>query len=534
MLKRLHRLIGSFVFTLAFSSLSLSAWPEGSYIRDQEPDFLTFEELKKLSENPNPGGRLSTKLERFWKTPIINNEAWYHGIRPQQWLQPKLGPILTIATWNIEKSINVEDAIKVFSSPADFGRIVNVAEVEQGSEEFKHILRQRQRLAQAEILVLQEMDIGHPRSDYLNAAAEMAKTLNMNYAYGAEQLEIDPLYLGTEKVHNQNGSVNEEISHLLEGDPKRYKGVFGSAVLSRYPIKHVEVFQLKNQPYDWYHGEKNKAALVEKTRRLGTKVLFKNEITREMKVGGRIYFRVDLDVPQLPGGTLPIINIHLEIKCKPSGREDQMREILDYIREIKNPVVMLGDFNSAPNDISPTTAVKIIKNTVKNPGTWFNTAVTFLTPYGPANMARNVSNMTWNVQDPLVKDIKILAPNPLKKIFKMIENFQFSDGSIFDFRGDDERAVGKGKKLGNSNQRDFKGFKTTFQVRRPLGPIIGKLRLDWIFVKSNYLKDTEGEKMYRFAPHFGETMEELNTNLVRMISDHHPSVVDLPFEEPRI
>lgn len=525
----------SFFMNVALTSSLVGAGSQiTEYVRYQEPEFLTFQELVQLSENPHPGGALEKKLEKFWKTPIISNEAWYRGVRPRKIINEKIGPVMRVASWNIEKSIKVPEVIEALKDPAKYVAFIDTTEAETGSNTFKKMLSQRDRLAQADILILQEMDIGHKRSGYLNAAAELAKALDMNYAYGPQQLEIDPVYLGTEPVHTETGADDPDMTQQFAADPALYKGIFGSAVLSRYPIKKVEVGQLTSQAYDWYYGEKPKAALVEKSRRLGTKLLFKNEISRELKVGGRIYFRVDLDVPGLPDNTLSIINIHLEIKCQPKGREMQMVEILSRIMEIRNPVIVMGDFNAAPRDISPTSATRIISRTAKNPSTWFNAAVTYMTPYGPVNILRNISNATINFQNPTTKHVPVLLPNALRPLFEMIENYRFADGGAFDFRGDRQRSVGhKYQKLSNSNERDMKGFKTTFQVKRPIGPWLGKLRLDWVFVKS-FLKDPSEEGPYKFAPHFGETLEEFNVNLTEAFSDHHPNVIDLPLEEPKL
>ena len=73
--------------------------------------------------------------------------------------------------------------------------------------------------------------------------------------------------------------------------------------------------------------------------------------------------------------------------------------------------------------------------------------------------------------------------------------------------------------------------RTSFRVLRPIG-IIGRYRLDWVFVKG-FQKDPYSGP-YRFAPHFGETLEDMNFNLILPVSDHAPNVVDLPFEEPKI
>src|SRR5664279_2946356 len=88
------------------------------FIRYQEPEFLTFHELQKLYKNPHPGGLLGLKLARFRRTPIISNEAYFEGTRPSQHTDPRLGPFLTLASWNSgeEELFHLKDTIKVFSS----------------------------------------------------------------------------------------------------------------------------------------------------------------------------------------------------------------------------------------------------------------------------------------------------------------------------------------------------------------------------------------------------------------------------------
>ena len=430
----------------------------------------------------------------------------------------------------------MQDAITIFSSADGLRSLIDPQKAPEGSLEYKTVIRQRDRLGQADVIVLQEMDIGVKRSGYINAAGDLAGVLKMNYAYAPEQLEIDPVYLGLEKIQYDDGTVDQEQTDYFAADPAKYKGAFGVAVLSRYPIKKAQAFQLKSQAYDWFEGEKSKIGFVENTRRVGAEGLFHNQFTREIKAGNRTFFRVDLAVPGFPENTLTIINIHLEIKCTPKEREIQTAEILSYIKGIRHPVIMTGDFNAAPEDMSPTSAQRIAVRTLQNPTTWLNVATTAFLPQALAiNVTRFVSNFTKNRDNPLAPDIAIVAPNPLHALFQMIQNYRFSDGGAFDFRGDSERAInGKGGDLANSNERDLKGFKTSWSVKRPIS-IIGKYRLDWVFVKSTYLKDPYDKTApYRLAPHFGETLEELNTDLKVPISDHHPNVVDIPLQEPNI
>lgn len=542
---RIHALAAIFFFLQAAFCIPLNAesvkQPQelsfsGDYVQYQQPDFLTFTELKRLSFNPDPTEDLSKKLNQLWTTPIISNEAFYDGARPHQPTHPQLGPYLRAVSWNIEKSFNIPQAIELLTSPTAMEDMIDSEKAPIGSPAYNFAVYQRDRLLAADIILLQEMDIGVKRSDYVNAPAEMAKALNMNYAYGAMQLEIDPVIMGTEKILTAEGTQDDEAMSYYHADPDKHKGMFGSAVLSRYPIKNVQIFQLQTKAYDWYWGEKKQITFLEKARRTGTKTLFLNELTREMKVGGRMYMRVDLDVPQVPGGTLTVINIHLEIKCQPAAREAQIIEILSYMKDIKNPVIMAGDFNAAPTDLSPVSVSRVVKRTATDPTTWFSAGVSYFTPYGMVvNPTRAVSNLTKNFQNPLAPHIPVFAPNKVKGLFSAIEEFRFQDGGAFDFRGDEKRSInGKDELLANSNQRDLKGFKTTFQVLRPIGPWFGKLRLDWVFVKS-YLKDPRNDDgSYLLAPHFGETLEELNSSLKNQVSDHHPNVVDLPFSAPKL
>ena len=113
-----------------------------------------------------------------------------------------------------------------------------------------------------------------------------------------------------------------------------------------------------------------------------------------------------------------------------------------------------------------------------------------------------------------------------------IEDFHFRDGGSFDFRGNENRTInGTEGTLANSNQRDTKGFATTYEFERTLG-VLGKMKLDWILVKA-YLKDARDDSgTYRFAPHFARTLASVNYALANRLSDHDPISVDLPFGEP--
>ncbi len=533
------------IFSVLLFSLLLFPKPGGSSLDEeiarlllvhyQAPEFLTYDELVKLSSNPKPGGALGEKVNKLLNTPIISNEALYRGARPKKTVDPRIGPFLRVVQWNIEKSMKMQEAIHAFTDAKSYAALIDTNRFKEGSKEYQEALEQRALLEDANIVILQEMDIGMKRSEYRNAVKELAEALNMNYVYGTEQLEIDPVNLGIEKFKDEKGVEDKKLQELFQVDPSKYKGLFGSAVLSRYPIIGVKFFQLKNQAYDWYHGEEQNLSQLEKAKRGGAKTIFLEKLFREMKVGGRVFLQVDLYVPELPEKRLSVVDIHLEIKCPPKGREIQMAEILSNIIDIKNPVIVAGDFNSAPGDLSPTSVRREVRQAATNPTFWFDRAVQYLTPAGVVLVpGRILTNTTANFQNPTASHIPVILPNKTKALFKMVENYRFYDTFTFDFRGNSKRtAEGHGGLLANSNQRDRLGYKMTFTVDRTIVHMVGKYRLDWIFVKSYLANPKDNDGSYRFAPHFGRTLEEMNDRLKERISDHHPNIVDLPFEEPQ-
>jgi len=503
-------------------------------IRYQTPEFLSIEELKALSEDPYPSGAIRQKFDALWMTPIISNEAYYEGARPRKPSHPQFGEFVRVVSWNIEKSLHMDVAIEAFTDADAFAKRINPKKARPGSLKAQRVMEERTLLEEADIILLQEMEIGVKRSGYHDAARDLAKALSTNYAYLPEYLEVDPVLLGLEGIRYEEGREDVEATAYYAVDPQRYKGLFGCAVLSRYPIVNVEGFRLFTQGYDWYWQEQLKVTFLETLRRFGAKTIFRETQHREMKVGGRTYFRVDLHVPELPEQTVSVINVHLEIKCTPEVRAMQMAEILNYIKDIGHPVILAGDFNSAPQDLSPTSTPRVIQRGLSAPEFWLSRTVEYLLPQAILlNATRFLSNVTKNYQNPTAPHVPLVAPNPAGELFSLIQRFRFADGGAFDFRGDPWRSVGRGGKLSNSNQRDLWAYTTTFRVDRTVAKLIGKYRLDWIFVKAYLKRPHDRRGSYRFAPHFGRTLNSLNKFLTQRISDHDPIVVDLPLEEPQ-
>jgi hypothetical protein len=209
-----------------------------------------------------------------------------------------------------------------------------------------------------------------------------------------------------------------------------------------------------------------------------------------------------------------------------------MEELLVLLRDIPNPVIVAGDLNTTGGDSSPTSIKRQIYQRLGSASFWTNTGIKYATGVGVLyDVVRRGLNIAKNQDDPTAQNIPLVATNREAELFNVFEDFRFQDGFAFDLRGNKERTInGTEGTLANSNQRDTKGFATTFEFERALG--VGKVKLDWILVKAYSTRPRDDNQPYRFAPHFARTLDSIDYALPARLSDHNPISVDLPFEEP--
>jgi endonuclease/exonuclease/phosphatase family metal-dependent hydrolase len=525
-----HPIAKLFILVFVLSVLTQPAQPG---VRPPA-DLLTFEELVELYERDEPSAQLQVKLQKLLTTPFVNNEATANGAQPLKPNSNALGRSLRIAQWNIERGVEYEALETVFTDPSKFVSLLDQAKFPYDSPRRAMVLEQAMLLTQADIIVLNEVDWGIKRSGYRNVTADLASALKMNYAYGAEFIEVDPISLGTEKFEGVEQKERAALAEQITIEPDRYKGLHGTAILSRYPLMNVRLIPFRTQGHDWYATEKKGVTKVEKSKRKASELAFQQKVEREVRRGGRMMLLADIEDPEIPKGRLTIVATHLESKTKPRNRVRQLEELLATIRDIKNPVVVAGDMNTSTRDSTPTSIQREIKKRFGSKKYWVQQGIKFLTGLTWTNsLLLGGVNEYRKQADPTVRSVHFIASNPEARFFETLKSFRFSDGGAFDFRGERERSVGSGNSpLANSNQRGGKGFITTFEVERTLG-FIGKYKLDWIFVKPPALRSPYAEgQPYLFAPHFGRTLKELNDSIEDRISDHDPLIVDLPLGEP--
>lgn len=498
-------------------SQELQQTDQGEKLNQPVFNTISYDELVSLSKDSNIDSAMQSKIDYVLNNPAVDSTI--SKGEPVFLENSHIGKHLRMASWNIERGMRLDDILNIFNNPDKILEELNktnpkaVAKVEDDIKDLK----------KADVLFLTEVDVGMPRTKYRNVPEDFAKGIGYNYAYGVEFFEIDPAHLGSEDC-----KWSEE--RLLFGDnppaiiKDKYKGLHGSAILSRFPLKNVRVLRLPKY-YDWYNDEKLRISSLESLKRRASSKFFREGVIREIRYGSRLALIADAQVPGLDT-PITLVVTHLENRTAPKNRKKQLKLILESLHDVKNPVVIAGDFNTDVSDVSPK---------VKKEGKPHHRILRHCKFY---NIPRHyvitpvmaLPNMLRKHDDPTVKSIPIFSSNPERGLFNVLKRFEFADDNHFDFRSTPGKYIGKHGTLANSNERSRKGFVATFMFDRPL--YIGKYKLDWLFVKAYSKKANDKDGSYKLAPHYGATLFDLNFAMEEPFSDHAPITVDLPLNEP--
>jgi len=156
--------------------------------------------------------------------------------------------------------------------------------------------------ANADIVILQEVDINARRTGHRNIAQEIARQLKMNYVFGREF---------------------QELAQGSKGSPAYH----GQATLSRWPISNPRLIRFRKQSNFWQPRW----------------YLPQIEPFQE-RLGGRIALIADLDVA---GEKVVAYNLHLESRGNDDLRLSQIDEVLSdtKIQDPNSLLIVAGDFN---------------------------------------------------------------------------------------------------------------------------------------------------------------------------------------------
>jgi len=514
--------LGIFIFVAAIPLLYAGGKPEQRLIRLQAPLPLSFQELVTAATvDPLPPD-VQRKLDTLLSEPFISNEATLRGAKPKRPEAGRLGPVLRIAEWNINRGENQREITLALTNAEKFEAAVR-ATGKVGRKKLRRIRDELHALESADVIVLDEVDDGVKRTDYRNVTRDLAQALDMNYAYGVEFIELNGIYLGAKQLDTVDLPRQKRESEVFEVNPHRYLGLEGSAILSRYPIRSATIVRLP-QVHDWYHGEIKAISDLERVRRWSAERLFQERILRQVRRGGRMALVADLEVPESPTGILTFVCPHLENYSPAEGRRKQMDALLEGIRANANPVVVAGDFNTTGHDGTPVTIKRALLSYIGDYHFWARQIFYFLVPAPGLGYIFAGANYFKNLHDPTAFNVPIFAANREKQLFADTRMFRFDDGGSFSFDTSPRRSFHhKGRTLADSNQRAWKGFATTFSFARTYHGLVGKYKIDWFFVKPPRV-----ERPNLLEPYFGRTLHDVNTALGKRISDHSPITVDLP------
>jgi endonuclease/exonuclease/phosphatase family metal-dependent hydrolase len=154
----------------------------------------------------------------------------------------------------------------------------------------------------ADILILQEVDLNARRTHRLNIGEEIARKLNMNYVFG------------------------REFEELVQGS-KASPAYHGQAILARWPISNPRLIRFSRQSNFWQPHW----------------FLPRIEPFQE-RLGGRIALVADINVA---GCKLVTYNLHLESRGDDELRFSQVEQVVSDAanQDPRCPVVVAGDFN---------------------------------------------------------------------------------------------------------------------------------------------------------------------------------------------
>lgn len=157
-------------------------------------------------------------------------------------------------------------------------------------------------LQYADIISLNEADVGMNRSHQTHVAQALGKALKMHVVFA-------PCYLEFSKGYGDDLLMEGENTTALQGN----------AILSRYPILNPRVIEL---PLCYDHFEH-----VEK------------------RIGNRNALMVEFEIN---GKRLAVVSTHLEVRNAPSCRAKQFAAIVQELEKLEAPAsaIIAGDFNS--------------------------------------------------------------------------------------------------------------------------------------------------------------------------------------------
>ncbi len=176
--------------------------------------------------------------------------------------------------------------------------------IEHGNrfEALREALSTHPALTGADLVTLNEVDLGMARSGNRDVAAELAAALGMHAVWAPMLLE------------STRGRDDDALTALPDDNRE---SLFGLALLSRHPVSRVRLVRLPGP----------------------AETLFE----RERMLGGFVAIVADIAHPITP---YVAVTVHLEVHRTRAHRATQMRLLLEALAGETRPIVLAGDWNT--------------------------------------------------------------------------------------------------------------------------------------------------------------------------------------------
>lgn len=236
------------------------------------PDLLKFESTPEMEKSALYQS-IKPEVERILNAVVQENLAGFAGSEPSVTAGGS-DPVRALA-WNIERGNRFEGIVEA--------------------------LKNHPQLKDRDVLLLTELDYGMARSGNRFVARELARELNLNYAFA-------PVYIALQKGSGVESQVAGENT----------KSLHGLAMFSRFPLKNAHAIPLPN----------GKDKMLGKEKRLG-------------------HLRALIADVEHPAGVFRAVTMHLDAHSSRKHRQRQMRIVLEHLETLeKLPTVIGGDWNT--------------------------------------------------------------------------------------------------------------------------------------------------------------------------------------------
>jgi len=251
---------------------------ESHALRAATASFATLEQLHASPEWPALSGRLDA---------LLSGVRLYDAGAGRASPPGEPAGRVRVVHWNIEHGNRFVEIARAFTTHPD--------------------------LAAADVVTLNEVDLGMARSGNRDVGGELASRLGLHAAWGAMFLE------GT------RGRDDDELT-AVEGDND--ESLFGLAILSRWPVTAARLVPLPGPEHSLF--------------------------ARERMLGRFVALTCDIAHPLRP---FTVATVHLEVHRTRAHRAEQMRLLLGALADRSRPVLLTGDWNTHTFDRGAPLAV---------------------------------------------------------------------------------------------------------------------------------------------------------------------------------